>query len=56
MIPLKIWKYIRVIIQIFMQMLVCVFQKYLQNASDHHIQKIQDNVRLNLFLNTDFKK
>ena len=37
-------------------MLVCVFQKYLQNASDHHIQKIQDNIRLNLFLNTDFKK
>ena len=33
----------------------CVFQKYLQNASDNLIQKIQDNIRLNLFLNTDLK-
>ena len=33
----------------------CVFQKYLQNASDNLIQKIQDDIRLNLFLNTDFK-
>ena len=33
----------------------CVFQKYLQNASDNLIQKIQDNIRLNLFLNTYLK-
>ena len=33
----------------------CVFQKYLQNASNNLIQKIQDNIMLNLFLNTDLK-
>ena len=33
----------------------CVFQKYLQNASDNLIQKIQDDIRLNLFLNTYLK-
>ena len=32
-----------------------VFQKYLQNASDNLIQKAQDDIRLNLFLNTDLK-
>ena len=32
-----------------------VFQDYLQNASHNLIQKMQDNIRLNLFLNTDFK-
>ena len=33
----------------------CVFPKYLQNASNNLIQKIQDNRMLNLFLNTDLK-
>ena len=33
----------------------CVFQNYLQNASDNLIQKIQDDIRLNLFLNTDLR-
>ena len=33
----------------------CVFQNYLQNASDNLIQKIQDDIWLNLFLNTDLK-
>ena len=33
----------------------CVFPKYLQNASNNLIQKIQDNIMLNLFLNTDLK-
>ena len=33
----------------------CLFQKYLQNASDNLIQKIQDDIRLNLFLNIDLK-
>ena len=33
----------------------CVFQDYLQNASHNLIQKMQDNIRLNLFLNTDLK-
>ena len=33
----------------------CIFQKYLQNASDNLIQKIQDDIRLNFFLNTDLK-
>ena len=33
----------------------CVFQNYLQNASDNLIQKLQDDIRLNLFLNTDLK-
>ena len=55
MIPLKIWKYVRVIIQIFMQNVGCVFQDYLQNAPHNLIQKMQDNIRLNLFLNTDLK-
>ena len=32
-----------------------VFQKHLQNASDNLIQKTQDDIRLNLFLNTDLK-
>ena len=32
-----------------------VFQDYLQNASHNLIQKMQDNIRLNLFLNTDLK-
>ena len=33
----------------------CVFPNYLQNASDNLIQKLQDDIRLNLFLNTDLK-
>ena len=33
----------------------CVFQNYLQNASANLIQKLQDDIRLNLFLNTDLK-
>ena len=33
----------------------CVFQNYLQNASNNLIQKIQDYIMLNLFLNTDLK-
>ena len=33
----------------------CVFQNYLQNASDNLIQKIQDDIRSNLFLNTDLR-
>ena len=33
----------------------CVFQKYLQNASDNLIQKIQDDISLNLSLNAYLK-
>ena len=33
----------------------CVFQKYLQNASDNLIQKMQDDLRLNFFPNADLK-
>ena len=51
MISLKIWEYVRVVIQIFVQMLV-VFFKLSTGASDNFIQKIQD---LNLFLNTDLE-
>ena len=33
----------------------CGFQKFLHNASYNLIQKMQDDIRLNLFLNTDLK-
>ena len=33
----------------------CVFQKYLQNVPDVLLQKIQDNIRLNLFVNINLR-
>ena len=52
MIPLKVLKYVRVTIQIFMSMLVRFFSiLHLTILS----KQIQDNIRLNLFLNTDLK-
>ena len=52
MIPLKVLIYVRVTIQIFMSMLVRFFSiLHLTILS----KQIQDNIRLNLFLNTDLK-
>ena len=50
MIPLKVLKYVRFIIQIFMPMLLrffCILHLTILS------KQIQDNIRFNLFLNTD---
>ena len=50
MIPLK---YVTVIIQIFMKILVVLF-KFIHRMHQSYL-KIQGSIRLNLFLNTDLK-